>query len=434
MAGKWKSQGRSGGFVRLFFEGVIPPFTSTHTVRDELTGETREISVHLGQSVGDAISKGQWKNRDRRGRSSGGGGGSADMPPWLILLLLAPILIPIVVFVLPVFMIKLMIVGQKDQRPAERRSMFAQIGVRLGLAFVGTLSFKFGYSLAVVAWVGIAPYILDSARNSPDFFAAHGWLETTLVLATLLWSTAMSLMGVKLIALGRFSANWRNASPHGHLDYLQNEPSPRPAFGWIMNVVFGIVALLVVIGAVQETPTPSLHVASAISGIDFRDFAYPVGPPFCDFFGNAVTVRNGKFTNSEASFEVTKITYSDLTHERNQQAVVETWCSPNNAANPGADVSLVYVYGLRNGHAALLGTFADGWPWNFQNKISEPMRADGIVLMDVRGIHVEGGAISFERFGGHARCCPEINLKQTFRWRNGRFVLAKATETPWKEQ
>jgi hypothetical protein len=354
------------------------------------------------------------------------------MPSWLILLFLAPIWAPLVVFVLPVLLLKLMIMGEKDDRPAEARPIAAGVLRRLGLTLVGMLSFKFGYSLAVIAWLGIAPYFLDSARNNPDFSMAHGWLEATLMLATLLWSAETALMGIKLIAFGKVVRR-RKATRSGYLEDSV-ERTRQPVSALLTNVVFGVVALLVVLSTVGETPTPSLHLASTTPTMDFREFTYPVGPPFCEFAGNSVTVHNGKFTDSQTSFEVSQIMHSDLIHEGGPQAIVETECSPNNAANAGADVSLVYVYGLRNGRAVLLGTFADGWPWNFQNKVSEPIRPDGIILGNVTGIHVDDGTISFERFGGHARCCPEINLKRNFRWSNGRFILARETEMPWKEK
>jgi hypothetical protein len=126
--------------------------------------------------------------------------------------------------------------------------------------------------------------------------------------------------------------------------------------------------------------------------------------------------------------------YGDLTDEGVQQAVVVAACSPNNAANPGAAVSFAYVYDLRNDRPVLLGTFANGWPWGYQGWTREPERADGMILWDITDTQVEAGMLSFERFGGHPRCCPEVNLKRTFRWSNGRFVLAREREMPWKEK
>jgi len=141
-----------------------------------------------------------------------------------------------------------------------------------------------------------------------------------------------------------------------------------------------------------------LSLKSSIHSVNFGQLSYRVGLPYCGYFGNFATVRNGEFRNNEASFEVSKVMYGDLTDEGVQQAVVVAACSPNNAANPGAAVSFAYVYDLRNDRPVLLGTFANGWPWGYQGWTREPERADGMILWDITDTQVEAGMLSFERF------------------------------------
>jgi hypothetical protein len=173
--------------------------------------------------------------------------------------------------------------------------------------------------------------------------------------------------------------------------------------------------------------------ASGIRSLNFNEFSYRVGPPYCEEFGPTVKVHEGKFANGKATFEVSQVLYGDLTGSGQEQAVVVASCTPQVTAHPGFENDLVYVYGIQNGQPNLLATFAFGQPWNFKGYAPEPRRQDRLMFFDVTGVSVGGGAISFERMAGEARCCPTFSVSETFRWNNGRFVLANEQKRPWKQ-
>lgn len=174
--------------------------------------------------------------------------------------------------------------------------------------------------------------------------------------------------------------------------------------------------------------------AGGIRKVDFREFSYRVGPPYCEYFGPVVKVHEGKFANKEATFEVSRVLYGDITGAGQEQAVVVASCIPAVTAHPGFENDLAYVYGIANGQPALLATFAFGQPWDFAETPTEPKRQDKLTLFDVTGVSVGAGLVSFEHRAGEARCCPTFYVTQAFRWNDGRFVLAGEKRRPWKKK
>ncbi len=172
--------------------------------------------------------------------------------------------------------------------------------------------------------------------------------------------------------------------------------------------------------------------AGGIRDVNFNELSYRVGPPYCDYFGSAVRVHQGRFANQKASFEVSRVLYADLTAGGQEEAVVVANCIPAVTAHPGFENDLVYVYGMKDGRPALLATFAFGQPWNFSGYATETKRQDQMLLFDVTGVSVGNRLISFEHMAGKARCCPTAYVTQTFRWTEGRFVLADEKRRPWK--
>jgi len=170
-----------------------------------------------------------------------------------------------------------------------------------------------------------------------------------------------------------------------------------------------------------------------IRSLNFNEFSYRVGPPYCEEFGPTVKVHQGKFANEKDKFEVSQILYGNLTESSREQAVVVASCGPQVPAHPGFENDLVYVYGIENGQPDLLATFAFGQPWSFMGAATEVKRQDRLLLFDVIGVSLGVGSISFERMAGEARCCPTFHVTQTFRWNNGRFVLAHEQKNPWNE-
>jgi hypothetical protein len=184
-------------------------------------------------------------------------------------------------------------------------------------------------------------------------------------------------------------------------------------------VIFSLIAI------------PGFGQAGGIRGINFREFTYPVGPPYCEDMGTKVTVHRGKFANKTAYFEVAQALYGNLTGT-GEQAVVVATCAPKQQAHPGFENDMVYVFGESAGKPVLLAVFAFGQPWNFRGWAPEPKRADNLMLFDVTGVAVDAGTIKFERMAGEARCCPTAKIAQTFRWQNGRFVLAGEQRRRWE--
>jgi hypothetical protein len=171
----------------------------------------------------------------------------------------------------------------------------------------------------------------------------------------------------------------------------------------------------------------------AIREVNFNESSYRVGAPYCDEFGPTVKVHEGRFANDQATFQVAKVMYANLTGPREEQAVVVVSCAPKVAAHPGFENDLVYVYGIRNGQPELLGVFAYGTPWNFTGYAAEPARQDQLSLFDVMDVSVADAGISFERRAGSARCCPTFVVTQTFKWANSHFELAAEHQRAWKK-
>lgn len=173
---------------------------------------------------------------------------------------------------------------------------------------------------------------------------------------------------------------------------------------------------------------------NGIRGVNFNEFSYRVGPPYCDEFGPEVKVHQGKFANDKATFEVSQVLYGSFTGSGQERAVVVTTCSPKVVAHPGFEDDLVYVFGKKGGQVNLIAAFAFGEPWNFSGRASEPTRRDDLLLFDITGVSVAYGGISFERMAGRARCCPTFSVTQTFRWSNRSFALAREQKRPWQQK
>jgi TonB family protein len=198
------------------------------------------------------------------------------------------------------------------------------------------------------------------------------------------------------------------------------------------QVCRGLVALVLPF-AFSFFLIPDFAWANGVRSINFNEFSYRVGLPFCGEFGPTVRVRQGKFADEKNKFEISQVLYGSLTGSGQEEAVVVASCGPQVPAHPGFENNLVYVYGMENGQPSLLATFAFGQPWNFMGATTKAQRQDRLILFDVIGVTVGAGSISFERMAGEARCCPTFRVTQTFRWSHQGFVLASERKTPWEE-
>jgi hypothetical protein len=192
--------------------------------------------------------------------------------------------------------------------------------------------------------------------------------------------------------------------------------------------------VLIVLFAANSLPSAASAQGSRIRSLNFNEFSYRVGPPYCEEFGSMVKIHQGKFANDKATFEVSQVLYDDLTGSGQEQAVIVASCTPQMTAHPGFENNLVYVYGMQSGQPALLATFAFGQLWNFMGRATEPKRQDRLMLSDITRVSISAHSISFEHMAGEARCCPTFYVTQTFRWTNGQFVLAGEQRRPWKEK
>ena len=61
MAGKWEHVGPGGGIADMVLDSFFGP--RKETVRHTETGEYREVLVGTGQTVGEAIEKGQFVDK-----------------------------------------------------------------------------------------------------------------------------------------------------------------------------------------------------------------------------------------------------------------------------------------------------------------------------------------------------------------------------------
>lgn len=174
--------------------------------------------------------------------------------------------------------------------------------------------------------------------------------------------------------------------------------------------------------------------ASGIRSINFNEFSYRGGAPFCEEFGPVVKVHQGRAANKKATFEVSQVLYGNLANESGEDAAVVASCIPQ-GANGGFENNLVYIYGLQNGRVVLLALFVRGEPWNFTERVTEePPRRDKLYLFDVVGVSIGYRSIEFDRTAGEARCCPLFSVKQRFVWNNGRFGFAGEERRPWKQK
>jgi hypothetical protein len=62
-------------------------------------------------------------------------------------------------------------------------------------------------------------------------------------------------------------------------------------------------------------------------------------------------------------------------------------------------------------------------------RATEPKRQDRLVLFDITKVSIDAGSIPFEHRAGEARCCPTFYVTETFRWNDGRLVLAHEHKT-----
>jgi hypothetical protein len=101
----------------------------------------------------------------------------------------------------------------------------------------------------------------------------------------------------------------------------------------------GIWILLVILAVADQASVQ----ADGIRSLNFNEFSYRVGPPYCEEFGPTVRVHQGKFANDKATFEVSQVLYGDFTGSGQEQAVVVASCTPQVTAHPGFENDLVYV-------------------------------------------------------------------------------------------
>lgn len=192
-----------------------------------------------------------------------------------------------------------------------------------------------------------------------------------------------------------------------------------------------VISALFLLFVAAPFPETTIGQTSGIRTVNFREFSYRVGTSGCDSFGPLVNVHEGKFINAQATFEVSRVLYGDVTGSGQEEAVVVASCTPQVTAHPGFENNFVYVYSFTHGQAILLSTFAYGRPWNLGALAAEPNRPDQLNLFDVTGVSVGPGSISFQRMAGEARCCPTFQVTQTFRWTNQHFALAGEERRPW---
>lgn len=61
MSDKWKDKGKNNDLFTDLVNSVVPIFPDTHRIVNTETGETKDVVKGQNQTVGDAISKGQFK-------------------------------------------------------------------------------------------------------------------------------------------------------------------------------------------------------------------------------------------------------------------------------------------------------------------------------------------------------------------------------------
>jgi hypothetical protein len=112
----------------------------------------------------------------------------------------------------------------------------------------------------------------------------------------------------------------------------------------------------------QPSSTPGSATVADIRKVDFLNLTYPSSLCSKEYgrqgIGKTVRVRNGEFKNKNVYFSVAdnKIIYADVTGDGREDAVVPVDCG---AITANFALSEVYVYTIKNGHAALLAEISD---------------------------------------------------------------------------
>jgi hypothetical protein len=154
--------------------------------------------------------------------------------------------------------------------------------------------------------------------------------------------------------------------------------------------------------------------ADDVHSVDFRNFTYT--PSCADFEAppgeskNPIRVAGGRFearpgTDLEGTyFEVTDVTYGDLTGDGHDEAILQTMCSTGGTGRFDEG----FVYGMKDGKPVLLGEIPGG------------DRASG----GVRCVRVENGALQVERTGNESGAARGIDFIDTETWKvqNGKLA------------
>jgi hypothetical protein len=154
--------------------------------------------------------------------------------------------------------------------------------------------------------------------------------------------------------------------------------------------------------------------ADDVHSVDFRNFTYT--PACADFEAapgeakNPIRVAGGRFearpgTDLEGTyFEVTDVTYGDLTGDGHDEAIVQTMCSTGGTGRFDEG----FVYGMKDGKPVLLGEIPGG------------DRASG----GVRCVRVEDGALQVERTGNESGAARGVDFIDTETWKvqNGKLA------------
>ncbi len=154
-------------------------------------------------------------------------------------------------------------------------------------------------------------------------------------------------------------------------------------------------------------PCPAAQ--GTVRDVDFRNFAYEVGPD-----GGTIRVANGTYSRDGEEdrfyFEVRDVDYGDLDGDGREEAVVTTL---ENTGGTGQFTDGL-IFAMRGGTPAVVASLGVG------------DRADG----GIHDVRLEGGRLVVERYGGEnsGACCPTYVERQVIALRGGQPVAAGKSE------
>lgn len=175
------------------------------------------------------------------------------------------------------------------------------------------------------------------------------------------------------------------------------------------------------------SPTPTTNENAAISKVDFKNFTY-TGP---DEYPETFRLENGKLEifdkegRVEEGYFLQEVTYSDLTGDGEEEAIITISIQTGGSAMP----HLVFVYTLENHKPQTLWRFITG------------DRAEG----GLKNIYGDNGKLVVELFGEtrfvngewvsdipsgkfKGLCCPTLYTKNRFNWDGKKFAVEGTPE------